>query len=44
MKAEKIIRLRMQNSTFCRRIPVVQGARRKRLRDKARLRAAAADR
>lgn len=25
MKAEKIIRLRMQNSTFCRRIPVVQG-------------------
>lgn len=25
MKAEKIIRLRMQNSTFCRRIRVVQG-------------------
>lgn len=25
MRAEKIIRLRMQNSTFCRRIPVVQG-------------------
>ena len=25
MKAEKIIRLRMQNSIFCRRIPVVQG-------------------
>lgn len=25
MKAEKIIRLRMQNSTFCRRIKVVQG-------------------
>ena len=27
MKAEKIIRLRMQNSIFCRRIPVVQGDR-----------------
>lgn len=25
MRAEKIIRLRMQNSIFCRRIPVVQG-------------------
>lgn len=25
MKAEKIIRLRMQNGIFCRRIPVVQG-------------------
>lgn len=25
MKAEKIIRLRIQNSTFCRRIRVVQG-------------------